>query len=276
MNIQYLGTAAAEGWPAVFCKCEACKRAAKLGGKDIRTRSQALIDGKLLIDFPPDAYWHAIRFGFVLGDIESLLVTHSHQDHFYPLELIMRGSPYAHQQKGCLTIYGNSSVKRLYEIALAEENDVPNISEVVSFQIVKTMKSFSTKEGYQVTPLPASHKENELCLVFLIEKDGKRIFYGNDSGFYKEEVWDFLEGIHLDIISLDSTMGKFSGGTGHMGISENIRAYKRFKEIGCVNETTKVVVNHFSHNGLLSHSELEDMVRPYGFIVAYDGMVLEV
>ena len=27
MEIKYLGTAAAEGWPAVFCTCEACKRA---------------------------------------------------------------------------------------------------------------------------------------------------------------------------------------------------------------------------------------------------------
>ena len=38
MKIRFLGTAAAEGWPAVFCACESCKRAERLGGKDIRTR----------------------------------------------------------------------------------------------------------------------------------------------------------------------------------------------------------------------------------------------
>lgn len=276
MKLQYLGTAAAEGLPAVFCKCENCRRALELGGKNIRTRSQALIDGKILIDLPPDSYWHAIQHKFYLADIESLLVTHSHQDHFYPLELIMRAEPYGYVENGCLTVYGNSNVKRLYEIALAEENDTPSITDAVVFQKIEPMKAFDTKEGYHVTPLPAIHKDNERCVIFLIEKDGKSIFYGNDSAFYAEEVWEFLKGKHLDLISLDSTMGKYKGAPSHMGIEENIRAYERFVEIGCADETTKVVVNHFSHNGQVTHSDLEEMVKPYGFIVAYDGLTVEV
>ena len=51
MKIQYLGTAAAEGIPAIFCDCKTCQKARKLGGKEIRTRSQAIIDDRLLIDF---------------------------------------------------------------------------------------------------------------------------------------------------------------------------------------------------------------------------------
>ena len=54
MRIKYLGTAAAEGVPGIFCDCENCKRARKLGGKNIRTRSQAILDDTLLIDFPAD------------------------------------------------------------------------------------------------------------------------------------------------------------------------------------------------------------------------------
>lgn len=54
MKIQFLGTAAYEGIPAMFCQCEQCNTARKRGGKNLRTRSQALIDGKLLIDFPAD------------------------------------------------------------------------------------------------------------------------------------------------------------------------------------------------------------------------------
>ena len=63
MKIQYLGTAAAEGWPALFCRCKACKEAARLGGKNLRTRSQAIIDDCLLVDFPPDTYLHMLRDG---------------------------------------------------------------------------------------------------------------------------------------------------------------------------------------------------------------------
>lgn len=56
MKIKYLGTAAAEGIPAIFCECANCKRSRMLGGKNIRTRSQAIIDDVLLIDFPAVVY----------------------------------------------------------------------------------------------------------------------------------------------------------------------------------------------------------------------------
>ena len=56
MKLTFLGTAAAEGFPAIFCNCEYCKEARKLGGKNIRSRSQTLINDDLLIDLPADSY----------------------------------------------------------------------------------------------------------------------------------------------------------------------------------------------------------------------------
>ena len=44
MKLTYLGTAAAEGWPAAFCNCDGCRAARRLGGRNIRTRSQALVE----------------------------------------------------------------------------------------------------------------------------------------------------------------------------------------------------------------------------------------
>ena len=49
MKFRYLGTAAAEGWPAVFCNCDNCMRAKKAGGRNLRTRSQAIINDDLLL-----------------------------------------------------------------------------------------------------------------------------------------------------------------------------------------------------------------------------------
>ena len=45
MELQYLGTAAAEGWPALFCDCRICRHARETGGKELRTRTQSLVDG---------------------------------------------------------------------------------------------------------------------------------------------------------------------------------------------------------------------------------------
>lgn len=53
MKVTYLGTAAAERVPAIFCNCRICRHAMEKKGREIRTQTQALLDdGKLLIDFP--------------------------------------------------------------------------------------------------------------------------------------------------------------------------------------------------------------------------------
>ena len=54
MKILYMGTAAAEGWPGLFCSCDVCSHARKAGGRNLRTRTQAMLDDDLLLDFPPD------------------------------------------------------------------------------------------------------------------------------------------------------------------------------------------------------------------------------
>ena len=58
MKFTFLGTAAAEGFSAVFCNCKYCIEARKLKGKNIRTRSQSLINDDLLVDLPADTYSH--------------------------------------------------------------------------------------------------------------------------------------------------------------------------------------------------------------------------
>ena len=90
MKLQYLGTAAAEGVPGMFCECEVCKRSRQAGGKNIRTRSQSLIDDKMMIDFPADTYWHEMVYNMPLSKIHTCLITHSHSDHLYPEDLEMR------------------------------------------------------------------------------------------------------------------------------------------------------------------------------------------
>lgn len=96
MKVTVLGSAAAECIPALFCNCPTCKKAAEKGGKDIRTRAQVLVNEDLMIDWPADAYLHKLQSGADFSKIETLLVTHSHSDHFRPLDLCLRGSVFAH------------------------------------------------------------------------------------------------------------------------------------------------------------------------------------
>ena len=95
MKIKYLGTAAYEGIPSLFCRCETCEKSRREGGRNLRSRSQALVDDELLLDFPADTVWHFHRFGMDWERIRDCLITHSHCDHLYTEDIEMAREGYA-------------------------------------------------------------------------------------------------------------------------------------------------------------------------------------
>ena len=56
MKVKVLGTAACEGVPAMFCNCENCVKVRELKGKNLRARTQTLIESDMLVDFNADTY----------------------------------------------------------------------------------------------------------------------------------------------------------------------------------------------------------------------------
>lgn len=277
MKIQYLGTAAAEGWPGLFCTCKNCKRAREKGGKNLRSRSQVLINDDLLFDFGPDTFYHAMAFNLNLAEVESVLLTHSHTDHFYPTDLILRAVPYAYERdKNKLFLYGNEKCQSMFERMLEVEDDSANLKKCVGFQTISAFQSFDLS-GYHVLPLKASHDPRENCLIYVLtDKEGKNLFYGNDTGIMPEETWEQIKGLHFDLVSLDCTMGGTPGCASHMGMGENNTVRERMLDIGCADDKTIFIMTHFSHNGCLLHEELEEKGAAIGFKVAYDGMIINV
>ena len=166
MKLQFLGTGAAEGAPAIFCKCEVCQELRRRGEKEYHTRSQYLIDDTLGIEFPPDAYFHALRFDVDLTKMKHLLITHSHMDHFYAHDFILRGYKYTSESSLPLTIYGNSEVIKVFNECTQremKESVAPNftLKQVTPFQV------FTVEGGYEVTPLLAQHSKTEESLLFV-------------------------------------------------------------------------------------------------------------
>ncbi|MGN0801604.1 MAG: MBL fold metallo-hydrolase, partial [Candidatus Faecivicinus sp.] len=271
MKIKYYGTAAAEGWPALFCACPSCREAKRRGGKNIRTRSQASIDGTLLIDFPPDTYMHMLYGGLELPRYKSCIVTHAHEDHLYPYDIGTRAHGYADELEAeILTFYGSDSVIEWIEALPDWAKD----RERIAWNEVREYVPFEV-EGYTVTPMLAAHGQWQSpplkCFIYMIEKDGERLLYGNDTGCFPESTWKFIRGKRFDLISLDCTMLEHREGRNHMGIEDVVEVQKRLIEMGCADGATQWVINHFSHNGHILHEELEEIMRPHGFSVAYDG-----
>ena len=278
MKIKYLGTAAAEGIPAVFCECETCKKAMELGGKNIRTRSQAIIDDKLLLDFPADTYIHSLKYGIRLSDIKNCLITHSHSDHLYPKEIYMRKTGvYAHISGDIpITFYADQSGYELIDTVIKDYS----VKETdVAVKKVELYKPFMV-DGYEVTALRATHAPTSSPVVYLIKKDGKTIFYCHDTSEFCDEAMEYLKNscVSVDLISLDCTEGaKNTTYSGHLNIFRCDAFIKQLKKIGVISEKTRIVMNHFSHNGgSVLYDDFVKIASEYGFEVSFDGMEIEI
>lgn len=273
MNIRFLGTAAAEGWPALFCRCPICAGARELGGKNLRTRTQAVLDGELLIDFPPDTYCHAVQYGLELAKIHTLLVTHSHMDHWFPTDLIHRHEHFGHGAEGVLEVYGNQAVKDAFDAhILIDRFKTHPLDGLVNFHVIHGGDRFRVN-GWEITAVPADHDQREECLLYICKKDGKTVFYGHDTGVnLSAEAWTLLAAERYDLVSLDATMGKKSSKGYHMGLPDSEAVFQRLEDLGCLHDHTVKVVNHFSHNGGMTHEQIEAWGRERGILAAYDGM----
>ncbi|MBQ2614067.1 MAG: PhnP protein [Clostridia bacterium] len=278
MKIQILGTAAAEGVPGIFCDCKTCQFAREHKGREIRTRSQALIDGKLLIDFPPDTYMHCLTNDINLSKIQHCLVTHNHQDHLYMEDIRMK-MPGFGLQGYPITFYGLEGTMRAINSYLhAQMIDPSEVAKVQPLALYEPTKI----AGYKVTALKAWHDEKATPCIYAIEdSEGKAILYGNDTNYFYEEVFDYLEKnpIRFDLVLLDCTFGLLPEMTwiGHMNLNDNIKVAERLKKLGCADEKTLFCSHHFSHNAVgVTYAEFSKAAEEKGFLTSYDGMVIEV
>lgn len=281
MKLWFLGTGAAEGVPAVFCQCDICSEVRRRGEEEFHTRAQLLIDENVGIDFPPDAYYHALRFGTDLSKLKYLLITHSHMDHFYAHDFILRGYKYATTVREPLTIYGNAEVKRVYEECTRRElkEDVAasiQVQEVFPFAPF----TFGDQGEYTATPLPAQHSKTETAFLYLIEKGEKTYLHLCDTGRLPKETIEYLQRYlngknkTVDFVTFDCTFLFRTAGeiSRHMGLEDNRAMQEEFLARGIADGHTVYAITHYSHNNKPFKETLEEARRKYGYVPAFDGM----
>ncbi len=312
MKFQYLGTAAYEGIPSLFCSCGVCRRSRALGGRNIRSRSQAIINDELLLDFPPDTVWHSIQYGLDWEKIGDCLITHSHSDHLYPEDVEMAEADYTGEHR-VLHFY---AAKDGYE-KLRRMTERPTMHGEADVKLIEPGRRFyaGSRGQYQVMPLWANHEQETSPVIYSIlwedapqkentswkgdaplkenasaesplsEKDrmdtaprSGKVLYAHDTGVFPENTWEMLkEEGRYDLISLDCTGGPGMTGewrNGHMSLKTNLEVVEQMRKEGMADDDTIIVCNHFSHNCGQVYEELVAEAAKYGILVSYDGMTL--
>ncbi|MBL8060330.1 MAG: hypothetical protein JNK63_06400 [Chthonomonas sp.] len=267
MEIKLLGTGAADGIPAFFGESRVGEYARAYGGKDIRTRSAAIIDGHIKIDLGPDTFSQMITHGTRPSDWSGIFFTHSHDDHLCESELQYTLAPFTEEEFSPFTVYGNDAVLARIQ---ARFPDWP-------FELVLT-KSFESfdHQGYLVTPIQAFHRLEEDCHNFIFEFGGKAFLYAADTGYWREPTWEFLSDKKLDGVVFECTDGfKRSSYHGHMDAKEVVDATNRLVSMGCLLPGASVTTTHHGQAGDATHAELEAFLVPNGIQVGFDGVSIK-
>lgn len=284
MKITILGSGGGEGYPATFCGCDNCVNARRLGGKNIRTLPQTMINDDLLIDYPSDSAYHALAGGYNFGDIPNILITHTHCDHLNPIPFGLRGAHYAHNLKSPeLNIYGSLPVKDMFDsiipVAYANSKFVSKILETIH---INEIKAYETKiiGKYEVTALPAKHAPHLVSLNYVIREGEKTLLYFHDTGYPTPEVTEFVkkEIGRVDCVIMDATLGTMDAADteGHMSFAQDRRLMSRLISEGIADDKSVFVINHITHNHAPSHEEIEKIFADTEILVSYDGMTLEI
>lgn len=268
MKLTVLGSGAAEAIPDPYCSCDVCQIARREGGRHIRGRSAALINEDLLIDLGPDIIGAASQFRLFLGNLATVLITHSHSDHWVPQNLMWREPGFTPTPVVPLTVYGPEDATRGYE---AYWERMTNIA----FRPVTGGDQW-TAGAYRIAAVPATHGDGKIeALLYVVDDGTHRVFYATDTSSLSEEAWNVLRPLGpFDLILLDATSGLRSGGMAHHGFEKFVETRARMVEEGVlIPEKTTLAAHHFSHNGGLTHTGLVDKYKPYDVTISYDGLV---
>lgn len=280
MKIKYYGTGGGAGIPEILCNCPICEEARRTGGKNVRSRSQAVLDGVISIDFPVDAFMHSVVGGLNMKNIHNILVTHAHHDHFLSADLFSRPQGMTEP----LNIWASEPSGKAVQDKLDRwEEAYRNGTRIKSSDYVlklHTLKPFEPVKilDYNVYPMKAHHANNIEPLIYAVEKNGHSFLWGHDTGEFLTSTKDYLKELNLtfDFVSLDCNLGRGERITAsHMDVDQCANTVAMLRDMGRVDDHTQVYISHIGHLLHQNHEEIDAEARSLGMHAAYDGFEVE-
>lgn len=268
MKIKLLGTGAADGIPSPFGTDRISAHARAVKGKEIRTRSGAIVDGTIKIDLSPDTYMQLLRENLSATDWTALFFTHSDDDHLAVSEIQYALEPFIDNPYLPYTIFANRDVADLIR---ARYPGWPiEIRETRSYECYQHL-------DYRVTTIQATHLSDEDCHNFIFQRDSKTLLYATDTGLWSEKTWQFLERFRLDALVIECTDGfNPSPYIGHLSLEECLDVVTRLRKSGILHSEAQVVTTHHGVRGNATHEELIVALAPHGIQAGFDGMTIDV
>jgi len=287
MEFVFLGTAAAEGIPAAYCRCAQCEGVRKRGGVEIKSRSALRIGAQTQIDISPDNHWQMLRHGLDMYDVRHLLITHTHADHFGLTQLTDKTMAEVRNGEPLVIYMSRPGKEYVFTLRRGLHDERATLERLESWFPVVALEYFSRYAvgDFTVETVKGNHTgstEEEKSINYLVTAPGGRsLFYALDTGYYLEETWEFLEDKHTDLLVMECTFGARTDRgefpSDHLDIASFLRMLERMSAIGFIDGGTTIFATHVNPHQGLAHREIQERFdqSPVRVTVAYDGLRTE-
>ena len=285
--MRFLGTGDGAGIPNPFCRCRICENARRVGGKERRFRSCFRISQTVVIDLGADFASQVTALGEDLYDIEHVLYTHTHEDHF--------NSSFAWERSASrvrnpvpMNVYLSEQGFRIIEHMFHECPQTMGCKD--SYCAPEHLLFHKLAFGVPiavgdliVTPLRGNHVTSleDHSTNYLIQlADGRKMYYGLDTGTYLEETFEALKRVSLDLLISECTepFERVKVSNQHMNYLSLLDTLDRLWAQGTISAATKIYVSHIQPSKA-THAEMVEyfaqLDRPYSITVAWDGLTLD-
>ena len=282
MEIILTGTAASFNIPAFRCVCDVCSQARESRDRKLKRRNSCAVvtgdhGGKILIDAPPQFMNQLELCGIDDTGIDSLLLTHRHEDHvlglFYMLSLKKsKGGVVRTPLKVYLGTDTYNSIASNFK-TLANAEKMEDLAGIIEFLTINELEEFRPG-SISATPLETNHLnakyasstgKKEQSFGFHFSERGKNLYFLVDAAkTLPVKTIDFMKRRRPSCIIVDCTYEKSEESSGH-GDIESVMALRDLFPEG------RMIISHLEHKNL-TPEKLASVFDKEGIEVGYDGL----
>jgi len=227
--------------------------------KNARRSSSLLINGTTLIDCGFHTYNSLVISKSDISKIDDIVITHTHDDHFYieTLEKII-----------------SCNEGKTINLWVRDDAKIPEIKNI-NVKRMELFKRYEIKDELFVTGMRANHNQRTYPQHLLFEAGEKKLFYGCDGAWMIMDTYYALHNMKLDMMVLDGTVGNIEGDYRifeHNSIPMIKIMVPSFKKFGIIDEKSNVYISHIAPSLHKEHSEIENELKDVGVKVAFDGL----